>query len=171
MARVATRTPAGLHLRLANGKTLTVKNTGHADDGSVVRFSFRDYLKGIGCFLLHRQEYEGAGYVLVHARSAKPFPLQSLPVISPDRSRIATASAGLSGGYGANAVQIWKVLSDGTQLEFEIRPDDWEPADPTWLDDRTLRLRKQAPLIGDARAFSTTVLLRRAETWTVHPDD
>lgn len=146
-----------------------MNDTGKPDDGSEIRFSFREHLDGIGYFLLHRQAYEGADYVLIHARSGRRFPLQALPVISPDRARLVTASAGLSGGYAANAVQIWRVRTDGIQLEFELRPEDWEPSDAVWLDDQTIRLRKQAPLLGETRAFSTTVLFKRRAQWTMEP--
>ena len=169
IARFATRTPTGLHLLLSNGRTHTVKDTGKPDDSSAILFSFRDHLEGIGYFLLHRQEYEGAGYVLIHARSGKRFPLQELPVISPDRLRIVTASAGLSGAYSANAVQIWRVRPDGLRLEFELRPEGWEPSDAVWLDAQTIQLKKQAPLLGETRAFSTTVLFKRRAKWTMEP--
>ena len=165
---LATRTAGGLRLRLSNGKTLSVNDTGTRDEGSEIRFSFRDHLS-IGYFLLHRQAYEGADYVLIHARSGRRYPLQDVPAISPDGSRLVTASAGLSGGYAANALQIWRVRSDGIQLEFELRPQDWEPSDAAWLDGQTIRLKKQAPLLGEAREFSTTVLFKLREKWTMEP--
>lgn len=158
-----------MHLRLSNRKTHTVKDTGKPDDGSAIRFSFRDHLEGIGYFLLHRQAYEGQDYELIHIRSGKQFPVHQLPVISPDRLRIVTASAGLSGAHSVNAVQIWRVRPDGLRLEFELHPRDWEPSDAVWLDAQTIRLRKRAPLLGDTRAFSTTVLVKRREKWTMEP--
>jgi hypothetical protein len=146
-----------------------LNDTGKPEDGSDIRFSFRDHLETIGYFLLHRQAYEGADYVLVHARTGRRFFLQDVPVVSPDRSRIVTASAGLSGGYAANAVQIWELRTDGPRLEFDLRPEDWEPSAVEWLDDRTIRLKKQAPLRGENRAFSTSVLLKRelARGWVL----
>lgn len=62
-------------------------------------------------------------------------------------------------------MQIWRVGPDGIQLEFELRPDDWEPSNAMWLDNRTIRLEKQAPLSGETRASSATVLLRHGEKW------
>lgn len=163
-ARVVTRTLGGLRLRLLNGKTLVMENREEGD--SVRRFSFRDYPKGIGYFLLHRQLYEGDDYLLIHARSGKQFALQERPVISPDGLRIVTASAGLSGMSSGNAVQIWRIQPRGLELEFELSPKDWEPSDPQWRSNRTIRLRQQAPMFGDTRAFSRSVdLIRLQGKW------
>ena len=161
LARVVTRTPGGLRLRLLNGKTLAMQNREEGD--SIRRFSFRDYPKGIGYFVLHRQIYEGADYLLIHARSGKQFVLQERPVISPDGLRIVTASPGLSGMSSGNAVQIWRIQPRGPELEFELSPRDWEPSDPKWLGNRTIRLRQQAPHVGETRAFSKSVDLVRLQ--------
>jgi hypothetical protein len=164
IARVVTRTPTGLRLRLLNGKTLAMQNREEGD--SVRRFSFREYPKGVGYFVLHRQLYEGADYLLVHARSGEQFVLQERPVISPDRLRIVTASAGLSGMSNGNAVQIWRLQPRRPELEFELSPRDWEPSEPKWLDSKTIRLRQQAPHVGEGRAFSRSVdLVRRQGKW------
>lgn len=161
IARVVTRTPTGLRIRLLNGKTLAMRNREEGD--SVRRFSFRDYPKGIGYFVLHRQFDEGADYLLIHARSGKQFALQERPVISPDGLRIVTASPGLSGMSNGNAVQIWRMQPHGPELEFELSPRDWEPSDPKWLGNKTIRFRQQAPLVGESRAFSRSVDLVRLQ--------
>ena len=161
IARVVVRAPGGLRLRLLNGKIQNVQNRGK--ENSARWFSFRDYLGGIGYFLLHRQLYEGEDYLLIHAGSGKQFTLQERPVISPDGLRIITASAGLSGMSSGNAVQIWRVQPRGLVLEFALSPEDWEPWSPRWLDNRTIRLGQRAPLMGESRAFSKSVDLVRLQ--------
>jgi hypothetical protein len=161
IARVATRTPAGLRLRLLDGKGRTVLV--REDPDSSHRFSFREYLGGPEYFLLHRQLHEWTDYVLISARSGKKFTLQERPVVSPDGSRLVAASPGLSGMSPGNAVQVWRIIPGGLQLEFELSPTDWEPSDPRWLNNRTIQLRQQAPLMGDTRAFSRYVNLVRPE--------
>lgn len=167
IARVAARAGAELRIRLHTGRTLRLRDSADKNDPSAILFSFRDWLEATGYFLIHRQLFEGRDYVLIHARSGKRFTLQELPVISPDGLRMVAASSGLSQAHTANAVQIWRVQSGGLELEFDLRPRDWEPTDPEWLDNRTIRLRKQAPLLGDTRAFSKTVHLTLAEKWTL----
>lgn len=161
IARVATRTPTGLRLQLLDGKgrTMLVRE----DPDSSHRFSFRENLSGPGYYLLHRQSHEWVDYVLINARSGKRFTLQERPVVSPDGSRLVTASAGLSGMSAGNAVQVWRIKPSGLELEFELAPKDWEPTDPRWLNNRTIQLRQQAPLTGDTRAFSRNVNLVRPE--------
>jgi hypothetical protein len=165
LAAVATRIPAGLQLRLLDGRTRALADVAGSDDVDEARFSFRDYLKDIGYFLVHRQRYETRDYVLVHARSGREFPLEDVPVVSPDRRRIVTTLAGLSGMSSGNGVQIWLLEPDGLRLEFELRPDDWEPADAEWEDGRTIRLRRLAPVHSELRAFSTTVRLVLDGRW------
>jgi len=161
IARVATRTPTGLRLRVLDGKGRTMLVREEPDSGG--RFSFREYLSGPGYFLLHRQLHESTDYVLVNARSGKRFALQERPVVSPDGSRLVTASAGLSGMSAGNGVQIWRIMRSGLELEFELAPKDWEPTDPRWLNNRSIQLRQQAPLMGDTRAFSRYINLVRPE--------
>ncbi len=167
IARLAARTGAELRIRLHTGRTLRLRDSADKNDPSATLFSFREYLEAIGYFLIHRQRYEGRDYVLIHARSGKRFTLQELPVISPDGLRMVAASSGLSQAHTTNAVQIWRVQPGGLELEFELRPKDWEPTDPEWLENRTIRLRKQAPLLGDTRAFSKTVNFTLGEKWTL----
>jgi hypothetical protein len=160
LSAVALRTRAGLRLRLLDGRTRTLADAGTPDDVDSVRFSFRDYLKNIGYFLVHRQGYETTDYVLVHARSGREFAIEELPSVSPDRARLVTALAGLSGLSAGNGVQIWRLEPDGLRLEFELHPKDWEPADPQWEDAQTIRLRRLAPVNSDLRPFPTAVRLR-----------
>jgi hypothetical protein len=161
IARVATRTPTGLRLQLLGGKGRTMLVREEPDSSH--RFSFREYLSGPEYFLLHRQLHEWTDYVLISARSGKRFPLQERPVVSPDGSRLVAASPGLSGMSAGNAVQVWRINPGGLRLEFELSPEDWEPSDPRWLNNRTIQLRQQAPLMGDTRAFSRYVNLERPE--------
>lgn len=156
-ARRVARKDAELRLQLGDGKTVTVADVQPADEVSVVKHSFRDYLGEIGYFMLHRQYYEGEEYVLLHDRTGKMFPLPSPPVISPDRSRLVTTFPGLSGGYSPNIVQIWRVTPDGLIEEFTIHPRDWEPVGASWIDSGTIRLQTRL-LVGDEEKTLTLKL-------------
>jgi hypothetical protein len=165
LAAVAARTARGLELRLATGSLHTLRDIAGSDDVDDVSYSFREYLKDIRYFLVHRQRYEMRDYVLVHARTGREFAIEEVPVVSPDRARLVTTLAGLSGMSTGNGVQIWRLEQNSPRLEFELRPSDWEPAEAVWLDARTIRLRKLAPIRGEGRAFSTTVRLVHEGRW------
>jgi hypothetical protein len=160
LARMAARTRVGLQLRLLDGRARTLADAGTLDDIDLVRFTFRDYLKDIGYFIVHRQHYETTDYVLVHAQSGREFAIEDLPVVSPDRTRLVTALAGLSGMSAGNGIQIWRLEPDGLRLEFELRPDDWEPADLQWEGAQAIRLRKLVPMHSRSRTPSTTIRLK-----------
>jgi hypothetical protein len=71
------------------------------------------------------------------------------------------ASAGLSGLSNGNVVRIVRLAPGGAVQELELRPADWEPSDPQWLDASTIQLRQQAPLTGETWAFSKSIELVR----------
>ncbi|MEP6912851.1 MAG: hypothetical protein ABI923_08865 [bacterium] len=161
-ARLAVRTRNGLRLRLHNGTWLTVKDSQKKGvETSVLKFSFRDYLRDIGYFLLHRQYYEGDDYLLIQDTTGSKFELQDVPVISPDKQRLVTASNGISGGYNANAVQIWQLMKSGVVLEQSFELKGWAPSDPVWTDNLGIRLVKTYPGSGGKE----TVALRFGGRW------
>jgi hypothetical protein len=165
-ARLAVRTRNGLRVRLRNGMWLTVKDFQKKGvEASVLKFSFRDYLRDIGYFLLHRQYYEGDDYLLIQDTTGNKFELQDVPVISPDKQRLVTASNGISGGYNANGVQIWLLTRRGVVLEQSFEPKGWAPSNAVWTDNLGIRLVKTYPGSGDKEA----VELRFSRRWQMEP--
>jgi len=165
-ARLAVRARNGLRVRLRNGTWLTVQDSQKKDDeASVIKFSFRDYLSDIGYFLLHRQYYEGDDYLLIQDTTGNKFELQDVPVISPDKRRLVTASNGISGGYNANGVQIWQLTKAGAVLEQSFELKGWAPSDPVWTDNLEIRLMKTYPGSGGKE----TVALRFRGRWEMEP--
>jgi len=162
--RLAVRARNGLRVRLRNGTWLTVEDSQKkGEEASVVKFSFRDYLRDIGYFLLHRQYYEGDDYLLIQDTTGNKFELQDLPVISPDKRRLVTASNGISGGYNANGVQIWQLTKRGVVLEQSFELKGWAPSDPVWTDNLEIHLLKTLPGSGGKE----TVVLRFRGRWQI----
>jgi len=160
------RSGAQLLVKLADGRWLTVKNEVDPDDKtSVIRYNFRDYLATIGYFLLHRRLHEGRDYVMIHGQTGRRYELHDVPVISPDRQRLVTASDGVSGGYSPNAVQIWRMTGTGMELEQTLEPQGWGPSDPQWLDNDTIRLTKKYPLAAQGERRTESVTLKRNGAW------
>jgi hypothetical protein len=168
LARQATRNGKTLRLQLSDGKSVAVTDSQPGDETSIVKYSFRDHLHAVGYYLLHRQYYEGEDYVMVHDRTGQTFPLPGVPVISPDKARLVTALAGLSGGYGPNTVQVWRFGPAGLTREFATEPKEWEATGATWSNNSTIRLETRTVAAGDATPRTRTVTLRlRDNAWTV----
>jgi hypothetical protein len=162
----ASRAGTNLQLKLRNGRSLPFKDfQKQGDEASVVKYSFRNYLQDIGYFLLHRQFYEGNDYLMIQDTNGRKFELQDLPVISPDKLRLVTASNGISGGYNANAVQIWRLSKGGMVLEQTISPKGWGPSDAEWTDNLTIRVSKSLPVTGESEAPKATATLRFRGRW------
>jgi hypothetical protein len=163
LASVAMRARNGVRVKLRNGRWLTVSDVEKSGvEAAVVKYNFRDYLRDIGYFLLHRQYYEGDDYLLIQDTSGRQSELQDLPVISPDKSRLVTASNGISGGYNANGVQIWQLTKDGAVLEQSFDVKGWAPSDPVWTNNEEIRLVKTFP---GSHKKETVVLRFSQQRW------
>lgn len=157
-----------LRLKLGNGRWHTIRDYQRAnDEASTIKYSFRDYLTDIGYFLIHRQFYEGIDYLMIDERNGRRFVLQELPVVSPDRRRLVTASNGIIGGYSPNAVQIWRVTKSGLVLEQTIRMRDWGPSDARWIDNQTIDLTKTFPTVDESGMRTERVKLILSGRWQI----
>ena len=146
LASVVMRARNGVRVKLRNGRWLTVNDVEkRGDEASVVKYNFRDYSRDLGYFLLHRQYYEGDDYLLIQDTTGHQSELQDLPVVSPDKSRLVTASNGISGGYNANGIQIWRLTKDGAVLEQSFDVKGWAPSDPVWTNNQEIRLVRTFP--------------------------
>jgi hypothetical protein len=165
-ARRVKRSGAQLVLKLGDGQSLTIQDEQPVEgEVGAIKYNFRDYLTKIGYFLLHRQLYEGADYLLIHERRGSRQELQQVPVISPDLQRLVTASDGVSGGYSPNAVQIWRLTENKMELEYTLEPKGWGPSDPKWIDHRTIRLTKKYPSAAPAEPSTTSLSLKADGKW------
>jgi len=162
-ARRVIRRGGELRLKLNNGRWQTLKDYQKAnEDDSVIQYNFREYLPELGYFLVHRQFYEGRDYLMIHDASGRRFPLQDVPVVSPDRRRLITTSNGIMGGYDPNAIQIWRATPRGLVLEQTIKPQGWGPSGAKWIDNQKISLIKNLPSAdrSTTRPAPATLILR-----------
>jgi hypothetical protein len=150
-----------LRLKLNNGRWQTLKDYQGNDEDYVVNYNFREYLPELG-YVVHRQFYEGRDYLMIHDASGRQFNLQDVPVVSPDRQRLVTASNGIMGGYDPNAIQIWRATPRGLVLEQTIKPQAWGPSDAKWIDNQRISLTKNLPSADGSttRQVPATLILR-----------
>ncbi|HKZ03297.1 MAG TPA: hypothetical protein VI750_06505 [Pyrinomonadaceae bacterium] len=162
------RAGSSLRLQLRSGRSVSLRDfQKRGDEASVVKYSFRDYLRDLGYFLIHRQFYEGDDYLMIQDTTGRRYELQNVPVVSPDKRRLVTASNGISGGYNANALQIWRLTLRGMVLEQTIEPNDWGPSDAEWIDNLTIRVMKNLPVSGESEAPKSDVTLRFRRRWQI----
>jgi tetratricopeptide (TPR) repeat protein len=162
-ARRVIRRGGELRLKLNNGRWQTLKDYQKAnEDDSVIQYNFREYLPELGYFLVHRQFYEGRDYLMIHDASGRGFPLQDVPVVSPDRRRLITTSNGIIGGYDPNEIQIWRATPRGLVLEQTIKPQGWGPSGANWIDNQKISLTKNLPSAdrSTTRPAPATLILR-----------
>jgi hypothetical protein len=141
----AARQPGRLTLTLKTGKTVVLKDT---QGVSGLHYSFRDYLKDLGYFLVHAQAWEGDAYLMVNDRTGKRQFIHDLPIISPNKARLVTISMDLEAQYNPNAIQVWRLAPAGMVREWSLAPKGWGPAGGAWLDNHTITLVKKVPLDG-----------------------
>jgi hypothetical protein len=94
-------------------------------------YSYMEYIESINSHLVHLQYYEGDAFLLVNANTGIQTLIDTVPVVSPDRTHFVTASA--SEAYNPNRVQIWRVTEAAAELEWEYEPTDWGPINPQWV--------------------------------------
>jgi hypothetical protein len=166
-ARRVKRAGGELQLKLTSGRWLAIEDEkDRGEEGGPVKHSFREYLS-IGYFLIHRQFYEGADYLMIQERSGERFELHNLPVISPDQQRLVTASDGVTGGYSPNAIQVWHLSEKGLELEQTLEPEGWGPSDPQWVDNQTIRVTKRSPQAAEGAPAKEAVIAYRDGKWKV----
>jgi tetratricopeptide (TPR) repeat protein len=162
------RAGSSLRLQLRGGRSVSLRDfQKRGDEASVVKYSFRDYLRDLGYFLIHRQFYEGVDYLMIQDRTGRRYEMQDLPVISPDKRRLVTASNGIGGGYGANAIEVWRLAGRSMIREQTITPEDWGPSDAEWIDNQTIRVVKN--LSGADEARKRHVIFRFRRRWQMEP--
>ena len=130
-----------------------------------VRYSYHDAHPRFGWHLVHVQEYEGDGWLLIHPRTKAEFPLDARPVYAPGMRRFATASWDLEAGYNANALRILSLDADSAWIEWEIEPDDWGPSSPIWASNNLLHFTKHVLVDGRQYADSAAVVTFTGEVW------
>lgn len=132
-----TRAGDTLIIALDDGGTVPLVDRGAGPE--VVRFAYSGYLDRIAHHLVDMHLYEGAMHVLVHDRTGAQTRVSVPPVIAPEGDRLVIASDEGEAGYRPNELQVWRVVRDGLELEWEADPTDWGASDARWTDDVTVR--------------------------------
>ena len=140
----ANRQKGELKLALKTGKVVVFTDRQKdPDDNEAQHYFFRDYLRGLGYFLIQALLYEDAGYYMVNDQTGEKSFLQDLPILSPDKSKLVTIRYDLV-YLPRNTIQIWRFDPGHLIKEWEFDAENkWGPAGGVWLDNDTISFTKK----------------------------
>jgi hypothetical protein len=97
------------------------------------------------------QYYEGGGYVLLNANSGKYKVIENIPVISPDKTRIAIIS--YCDAYCNPGIDIYKLTDKDIIKEYSLTPEYWASGKLQWLGDNNIEVNVEVPVYGKETNF------------------
>lgn len=153
-----------LSLRIGDGEGLSFADSPPATRAEAARrFTFRDYLPGVGFYLVAEHFAAGTSWLLVHAGSGKTYRVDGLPVFAPDGGHALVLPLGADGWV--TAIQLWRVDGDAVGLAWAHTPPvadaaEWSVSQPVWTDARTLRLVQTVTDPGGTRLREGTLIVR-----------
>jgi hypothetical protein len=105
-----------------------------SDPGKDNFYTFRDFLKPIGYLLFRVQRIEGNYYLLVNINNGNKYPINDLPIISPDNKLFITCSLDMEANYNPNELELYKITSDSL---VKIDSYNYPASDGVWLGPET----------------------------------
>ncbi len=151
----------GVKINLVNGKRVEFQN--NTVDGESYRYySFGKHYKDIEYVLVGEAYYEGAGFILVNLKNGNQYRIDNEPILSPNKTHLVTTSMDLEAEYFPNAIEIWRILKEGLQLEWSLEPKDWGPSKAFWKDNKTIILKK---LSVENKVLASLQIVYRDNKW------
>lgn len=166
-----------LLLKSSSGTNISLKDSpGCESPDSCVRYSFVDYFKDVGFFIVRGYYFEETEHIVISESDGKKFYVHDRPVLSPDKRRIVTVPDRTNTGYNENGVFIWRI--EGTELVPEFSYDLTENAGyklVRWKNNKFIKIEKWfLSSKGPCHAGSYTVvpvdLKMEAGGWKLHED-
>jgi hypothetical protein len=121
-SKFVSRVGQQLKLNLIDGKSFILKDSPKVAEDSGENFSFREYLRDIGCFLIHVQYYDDTAYLMINDKTGEKFKIAEPPIFSPDKQRFVSVFGSLVDEVGI--FQIWRIVGNRIISEFEIAKDE-----------------------------------------------
>jgi hypothetical protein len=140
-AEYVKRSGKDLILSLANGKK-KIYTTKNIEGDAGVWYTFIEYMKEYGYYLIARSYYEGGDYIMINEKTGKETAINSLPIVSPDKSRFAIATMGGEAGYIPDEIQVYRFSDTDIIVEYKCDKMDWGPSDIQWIGNNKLKVLK-----------------------------
>lgn len=113
------------------GRATLVNDTTSADQWTL--YTFDQHLAGVPYYGVHVSYFEGSAYLIVHDSTGRRTQLDAAPVVSPDRTRLATASMDLEAAFDPTRLFVGIIDGDSLRTEFEVAPTNWGPDSLRWI--------------------------------------
>lgn len=117
-------------------------------DEATTTYTYRGFLTRFQRHVVEVNFYETSEWWLI-GNDGRRLTLYGPPQYSPDQQSIATICPGLeySGGQ-PNALQLFRLQDGMLRKAWELRPENWEPAEIFWLNNNTLYLKRETWTVG-----------------------
>jgi len=142
-SKFVSRVGQQLKLNLIDGKPFIVKDSSKITEASGESFSFREYLRDVGYFLIHVQYYENTAYLMINDKTGEKFKIAEPPIFSPDKQRFVSVIGSLVDEVGI--FQIWHIIGNRIISEFEIAKDEAGNGlieNAEWINNQKIKLTK-----------------------------
>jgi hypothetical protein len=147
------------------GEKKNIFTDSEPDDSNGRWYRYREYLSSIKYHLIHLQYYEGGGYVLLNANNGKYKVIENIPVISPDKTRIAVIS--YCDAYCSPGIAIMRITDEDIISEFSLKPEYWASGKLQWVNDNNIKVNIEIPVYDKETKFlkKTFYIYRLKNGW------
>lgn len=167
-----------LLLKTVSGSYISFWDTLGCDPMSWCRYIFIDYYKDSGFYVVFLRAHEGDTHKMISEKDGKEYFVMEPPAVSPDRTRVVTASA--SDYEDENGVFIWR-MEDGLLIsELSYKPSSKGPYAKyyyfkRWKDNKTIEIYKHFHaskiLCSNSNIAEIEITLRLEDgVWKVYED-
>ncbi len=131
--------PGTLCILTTDGDTVTFTDVTDMDEICYFSvFTLADRLPEQDYWVVQLSGHEWAEYFLVSGKNGSYSSAISVPVASPDGTRLLCAYRDIIAAFVDNGIQIWRIDPDSLALEYSALNEDWGPSDVEWIDDSSI---------------------------------
>lgn len=112
-------------------------------DNNVI-YSSLGYAKSINCHFIKKNVYEGASFYLITSRGVVQ-EVWGLPIISPNKDKIAFFSKGMENAVGPNGIQIFAIEGHNITNKCTYEASTFEPMCLKWASNNVMYLKSIVP--------------------------
>ncbi len=103
-----------------------------------------DYNPDLHYWVVEMGGYEYMEWRVIDGETGAVDTTISVPVPSPDGTRLLCYKEDIVAGFLPNGIQIWRRTPEGLELEFQDISVPWGPANAVWQDDSTIVFDKMS---------------------------
>lgn len=100
------------------------------------------FLPAQNLWVILKYYYEGGGWLLINGLNGRTNRVISMPIPSPDGTRLVCANADIVACFNDNGIEVWRVDSDSLAREFQDLNVPWGPINTNWMNDSTIVFEK-----------------------------